>query len=221
MTDTMQGQSGAAAEAARTVGTTAKERASEVSSTASEEARAVAGDAKEQAREVIHRSRDELRTQASLQTDRLATTLRDVGDQLRAMSRGETQPNSQVASLTAQLADGVSNTAGRLSDGGYEGALDSVKRFARNRPGMFLLGALGAGFVVGRVVKAVDTGSIMEAAKGDQSPDTDYAAGTGALSASSSFDPQSFDPEPPHGEVTSTLPPPPTAMPSGIPPEVS
>jgi hypothetical protein len=225
MTDTMHGTQGGAADAARTVGTTAKEKATDVASSASGEAKAVAQDAKDQAREVINRSREQLRVQASEQGDRLASTLRDVGDQLRAMSRGEARPDSQVASLTSQLADTVSNAASRIGDGGYQGAIDDVKRFARNRPGMFLLGALGAGFVVGRVVKSVDTGSLLQAAKADESGASQFAAGSGALSASSSFDPQLEASEP-----SSSLPPPiatpaptttpPTAMPGAVPPEV-
>ena len=137
------------------------------------------------------------------------------------MSRGEAQPDSQVASLTSQLADTVSNAASRIGDGGYQGAIDDVKRFARNRPGIFLLGALGAGFVVGRVVKSVDTGSLLQAAKADESGASQFAAGSGALSASSSFDPQLEASEP-----LSSLPPPtttttpPIAMPGAVPPEV-
>jgi hypothetical protein len=125
-------------------------------------------------------------------------------------------------SLTSQLADTVSGAASRIGDGGYQGAIDDVKRFARNRPGMFLLGALGAGFVVGRMVKSVDTGSLLQAAKPDDSA-SQFAAGSEALSASSSFDPQLGVSEP-----MSSLPPPTTsptttpstAMPGAVPPEV-
>ena len=46
-----------------------------------------------------------------------------------------------------------------------EELLDDVKRFARQRPGVFVLGALGAGFLAGRVLRNVDTSSIAEAAK--------------------------------------------------------
>ena len=225
MTDTMHEKQGGAAEAARTVGTTAKDQASDVASSAGSEAKAVAHDAKDQAREVVERSREQLRSQASQQTDRLASTLRDVGEQLRAMSRGEVQSGGQVASLTSQLADGVSNAASRLSDGGMEGAMTDVKRFARNRPGMFLIGALGAGFVAGRVIKSVDTGSLLQAAKADDgTSDSDYPAGIGAVGTESSFDPQPqpYDPATSlaSNEPISKLPPPTSAPSGGVAPEV-
>jgi hypothetical protein len=147
-----------------------------------------------------------------------------MGDQLRAMSRGEASPDSRVTSMTSQLADTVSNAAGRLSDGGLDGAIADVKRFARNRPGMFLLGALGAGFVVGRVVKAVDTGSLMQAVKADDTDQLDPAYGvtSGAIGASSSFDPQRapYEPVSPYEPESSLPPPTPGIAGSGVPPEV-
>ena len=42
----------------------------------------------------------------------------------------------------------------RLEDRGIEGVVDDVSRFARRRPGVFLLAAAGAGFVVGRFVRS-------------------------------------------------------------------
>ena len=231
MTETMHVKQGDAADAARAVGSNAKERASDVASTAGDEAKAVALDAKDQAREVVQRSREQLRTEASQQTDRLAATLQDVGEQLRAKSRGEAHPQGTVATLTTQRADTVTNTAGRLRDGGYESAMSDVKRLARNRPGMFLVGALTAGFVVGRVVKAIDTGSLLQAAKSNEddlalaSPGSAARIDGGDLS---SFEPArpssgSYQGQPTSGtygssEPASSLPPPPTG--TAVPPEV-
>ena len=47
-----------------------------------------------------------------------------------------------------------SSFASRLEDRGIEGVVDDVARFARRRPGVFLLAAAGAGFVVGRFVRS-------------------------------------------------------------------
>ena len=41
----------------------------------------------------------------------------------------------------------------------------SLKRFARNRPGTFLLGGVGAGFAVGRLLRHADLKEIGHAAK--------------------------------------------------------
>jgi hypothetical protein len=41
-----------------------------------------------------------------------------------------------------------------MEQGGPEGVIQDVAGFARRRPGMFLAGAAGIGFVVGRLVRA-------------------------------------------------------------------
>jgi hypothetical protein len=41
-----------------------------------------------------------------------------------------------------------------MEQGGAQGVVDDVTRFARRRPGVFLAGAAGMGFVVGRLVRA-------------------------------------------------------------------
>jgi hypothetical protein len=167
MSDTMRDASSGAADTARAVGTTAKERAGDVATTTSEEAKAVAEDAREQARRLVDQSREQLRAQASDQTTRLAGTLRDIGDQLHDMARGEGAPQGFVSDVTNQLAATAHRTSARLEVDGLDGAIADVKRFARNRPGVFLLGALGAGFAIGRLAKAVDTRAIVDAAKGE------------------------------------------------------
>jgi hypothetical protein len=71
-----------------------------------------------------------------------------------------------------QLADTATRAADKLETGGVDATLADLKRFARRRPGLFLMGAMGAGFAVGRLLKAADTHSLMEAAhqSSDDSP---------------------------------------------------
>ena len=74
----------------------------------------------------------------------------------------------------------VAGSTAALSTIEYEsGAITDLKRFARQRPGAFLAGALATGFVTGRLLKAADTHSLMEAAKqdGDRRSDGTSAAG--------------------------------------------
>jgi hypothetical protein len=59
-----------------------------------------------------------------------------------------------------------------MEQGGPQGVLDDVSRFARRRPGMFLAGAAGIGFVVGRLVRA----GVASQEDGDQSTPTAYPA---------------------------------------------
>jgi hypothetical protein len=167
--------SSVAKDAAAEVATTAKEQAGAVAETSKEELKTVARDAKEQARDVLGQSREQLRGQANEQARRLSETLTDVSRQLSGMARGESAPQGLVADVTNQLASSAEQLGQRLQTGGLEGALDDVKRFARQRPGVFLAAALGSGIVVGRLLRSVDTHALLEAAK----PGTDDAQARG------------------------------------------
>jgi len=57
--------------------------------------------------------------------------------------------------------------------GGIDQSLADVKRFARRRPGMFLAGAMGAGFLMGRLLRSTDMHSVMDAAKHANNQDGD------------------------------------------------
>jgi hypothetical protein len=161
MQSDVQPQGGGAAD----VASTAKDRAVEVSGVAGEEARAVAQDAAAHARKLVDETRGQLRTQAADQTERLSGTLREVADQLRSMVDGRGAGPGMVTDVASQLASTAQRTASRLDEGGLDEIVADVKRFARNRPGVFIAAAVGAGFVAGRLIKAADTHSLIEAAK--------------------------------------------------------
>jgi hypothetical protein len=177
MTNTMQ--SGAQGGAASDVATTAKDQATEVASSAADEAKVVAHDAAAHARRLVGETRGQLRTQASEQTDRLTQTLKDMSQQLRSMADGNGPASGMVGDLTSQLASTTSKLATRLDEGGLDAALGDVKRFARNRPVLFLAAAAGAGFMAGRLLKAADTHALTEAMK------TSDDSGPGTVSGAS------------------------------------
>ena len=136
---------------AQEVAQTATEQARDVASTATGEARNVARTAQGQARRLAHDTRDELRTQADSQVERLASGLGQLSDQLRSMGeRGDAGP---VTELVGEAAARTQQVADRLRHGGFEDTVSSLKRFGRNRPGLFLLGAFGVGLAAGRVVR--------------------------------------------------------------------
>jgi hypothetical protein len=58
-----------------------------------------------------------------------------------------------VTDTARELADAAHHLAGRLEDG-FQGVADDLRRFGRRRPGLFLLGAGAAGFVVTRRLRA-------------------------------------------------------------------
>ena len=194
-----------------TTDTTTTQRVGETASTAADEGRHAAGVAAEEAKGVaseavdhargivddaLQQARGQLDDQGRQQKDRLATTLGTFGDDLSRMAEGG-------SGLAAELAHEVSDRARTLSrhlDQREPGELvDDVRRFARRRPGTFLLGALAAGVVVGRLVRG--TKDAVEAAE---------ATGT-----SRSQDPPRVTPGAPnttdvaasHGRPTQELPP--------------
>jgi hypothetical protein len=140
------------------------EKASEVGSSISDQTRNVAQDAREHARQMAHESRESLRSEASNQAARLATTMRDIGGQLRSMAQSQSGGGMAV-DVSRQLSDAANRAADKLETGGVDEVLADVKRFARRRPGLFLVGAVGAGFAAGRLLKAADTHSLMGAAR--------------------------------------------------------
>jgi hypothetical protein len=148
-----------AAQAAEEVATTAKEQIVTVAQTGQEEARSVAGDASSQARRLLSESSSELRQQADSQTVRVAEGLRQISGQLQQMAGAVEDTDSPVVSLVGHAADMTDRLAGRLEHGGIDSVVDDTRRLARNRPGMFLAGALGAGFLVGRMLKGASSAS--------------------------------------------------------------
>jgi hypothetical protein len=76
-----------------------------------------------------------------------------VSQQLNSMADGA---DSGVASdVVRQAASRVSDVAGWLENREPAELLEDVKRFARRQPGLFIAIAAGAGFVAGRLTKAL------------------------------------------------------------------
>lgn len=147
------------------VASTAKDQAANVASAAGEQVKAVAADAKQEARRLMDDGRQKLRDEAAEQSHRAASSLRDLGDQLQKMVSGQGPAEGPAADVARQAAEGVQRLADRLDGRRPDELLEDVKRFARQRPGLFLLGAMGAGFAAGRMLRTVDTSTIADAAK--------------------------------------------------------
>jgi hypothetical protein len=167
----------------------AKDAARSAAGTTASEARAVVDEAKESARDLVGDARTQLRAQAGDQAQRLAETLRTFGEQLSSMGRAP-QAQGTAAELARQAGQRTQHVARRLESGGLDTVMDDAKRFARNRPGTFLLGALGAGVVVGRLLKNADTGALASAAKpsnGDGGDGATSGSGTSGRGGTAGF----------------------------------
>jgi hypothetical protein len=131
-----------------------KEAASDLASTATEKAQDVVAQAKGQARDLVGEARGQLRSQAGDQQRSAVTNLRSLGDELRSMSQNGDQ-NGVATHLVDQAADRVHGVAGWLDGREPEDLIDEVRRLARRRPGAFLVGALAAGVIAGRLTRGV------------------------------------------------------------------
>jgi len=143
----------AKAEAAN-VASTAADGARDVASEASAQARVVAGEAKQQVDRLISQSREELRLQAEQRSTQAASQLRTLSEQFRALAESRPEDAGPLLTYVREAEDRLRSLAWRMEQGGPQGIIDDVTRFARRRPGTFLAGALGMGFIVGRLVRA-------------------------------------------------------------------
>lgn len=141
-------------------------KAAEVGSTAKEQAAGVAGEATTQARNLVGDLRDQLQGQARNQTQSLAENVRRLAQELREMSENG-NPDSTVAGVARQIADGGNQVAARLEQRGPDGLVSDLQNFARRRPGAFLAGAAAAGFLVGRAGKGMSAASSPDSGTSD------------------------------------------------------
>jgi hypothetical protein len=200
---------------ARQAAGTAADEGKHVAGVAGSEARGVASQAAQEARGVVDDAmtqvRGQLDDQGRQQKDRLAGTLTTFGDDLDRMA----ESGSGLAADLAREAAGRAKALSRHLDSREPAELlDDVRRFARQRPGTFLLGALAAGVVVGRLVRG--TKDAVEAAHAMEAPRvTPGAPNTADVSAGHGYPTQDPGGMPPPAPTYS---PPPSATGYSAPP---
>jgi hypothetical protein len=131
---------------------TAKTEMSSVTDHAAQQARVVTHEAGEQARSAMDRVQGDLRTRADEEAGKLARTLHETSEQLRAMSCAGGFESSMPATLAQEGARAAEQLASRLEQGADMVVAD-IRSWARRNPGGFLLGAAVGGFLIGRVVR--------------------------------------------------------------------
>ena len=170
-----------AAERAQTTASTATEEGRHVAGVAKEQASSVASEAAGQARSVVNDAvtqvGDTMKEQTSTQRDRLVSTISTFSDDLSSMAdQGSPGLANDVA---RQVAEKARSLTSQLEGREPQELLEDVRRFARQRPGTFLLGALVAGVVAGRLLRG--TGDAVAGAAATQpsgGPSTGGTAGT-------------------------------------------
>jgi len=139
---------------ASNVASTAAGGAREVADEAGAQAKAVAGEAKQQLDRLISQGRDEARQQAEQRSSQAAGQLRTLSEQFSALVQGRPEAAGPLVGYASDLQSQLRRLASRMEQGGAQGVVEDVASFARRRPGAFLTGAAGVGFVVGRLVRA-------------------------------------------------------------------
>lgn len=141
---------------------TAAEQAKDVAGSVKDEATSVAREVKTQAKDLFAQTQGELKDQAHTQQQRVSEGLRSVSDELDSMANDSAQ-DGVAADLVRQVSGRLSGAANWLGDRDPGSVLNDVKQFARAKPGTFILGAVIAGVVVGRLTKALASNAADEA----------------------------------------------------------
>ncbi|MBG6237606.1 ElaB/YqjD/DUF883 family membrane-anchored ribosome-binding protein [Mycetocola sp. CAN_C7] len=135
-----------------------REAGSHVAGTAADEASNVTHEVGAQARNLAGEVRSQLSSQVSTQQERAAGGIRSMSDELRSMA-DSSESHGVASNLVSQAASRAGDVAGWLEGRDPSAVLDDVKRFARQRPGLFIAIAAGAGIVVGRLAKSLASGN--------------------------------------------------------------
>jgi len=121
-------------------------------STATSEVKGLTSQAVDQAADVLGDVRSQVGVRADAEAHRAAAVMSDIGRQLRDMAERADQ-DGPAARWVREAGVRTQRLADRLDEGGSQGVVDDVQRFARRRPGLFLAGVGLAGFAVGRMLR--------------------------------------------------------------------
>lgn len=142
-----------AKEQANMAADSAAQQSKHVAGVAQNEAARVASEASDQLRGLVQQATSEVEQQSREQKDRLAEKVHTFADDLDSMHSGS-QSSGLASQAVQQVAGQARDLATRLEGREPQELLEDVRRFARRRPGTFLLGALAAGIVAGRLTRA-------------------------------------------------------------------
>ena len=139
---------------ARNVAATAKESGREVVDEVGEKTAEVASTAKGEFQRLMDQASTEVQSVGRERGEQLAGRLDTLVQQMRALREGRVDEAGDLRSWMSQAEQRMQHYATTLRERGPDGVLDDVRRFARRRPGAFLLAAGATGFVFGRAVRA-------------------------------------------------------------------
>jgi hypothetical protein len=139
-------------------------------------------------------------------TEKLSSTVRSLASEVRDLGQGKGDANGTVAGLAQQLADKGEQLADYVSAQGPSGLVQELRSFASRKPGTFLLGALTAGVLTGRLVKGATASSSTSGTSSTDSSGTYGTAGVGGSYTAVGTSPAPYDTDPALAPVA-TVPP--------------
>jgi inorganic triphosphatase YgiF len=131
-----------------------KQAAGDVAQSAASAAKDVASETSAQAKDLFGQARSQVKEQASTQQSAIVDSLHSLDEQLTAMT-DNVEPEGTAVDLVSQARDHVRTAASWLEDREPNEVLDELRTVGREHPGRFLLGALVAGVVAGRLTRGV------------------------------------------------------------------
>ena len=154
---TARDAAGATAQTARDeashVGSTAASAASDVVDTTKEQVSHVAGEALDQVRALTDQVRGQFSEQAGAAAQKLAQAVRSLADELHQMSNHQGDNHGAASQAAHQLSERGHRFADYLEQRDPESVVADLRGSAARRPGGFLLGAVVAGVLTGRLVR--------------------------------------------------------------------
>ena len=182
-----------AKEEARGVAQDAAAGGKQTAETAKQQAGEVASEAMSQARALLDQTREQITGQGSAQQEKAASGLHSLADELNGMVKGEGAQSGVAADLAQEASDRIRSAAQWLETREPADVLNDVRRFARQRPGTFLLTAAAVGFLGGRLTRGIAAESANESSPAAGLPTTGYVPPP-ALSAEPHVAPVTGDP---------------------------
>jgi hypothetical protein len=140
-------------DAAVDVAHTTRDAAVDVARTAKQEARQLAHTTADEVQEVGRGVRQRLRDEVDRQHRQVTDRVGAFAEELYTMARE--RPETPAGELVGILAARSRTFAEYLDQHGPERVLHELRDFARRRPGTFIVSAVAAGFVVGRLGKGL------------------------------------------------------------------
>jgi hypothetical protein len=149
-----QGTAGVVKDQAADLGQGAVQAGKHAAGTAKEQTAAVTAEAARQGRDLARQAQSELAAQAGEQQQRLAGSLHALGNELASMA-SQSQDPGVATDLVHQAAGTTRKVASWLEEREPGQLLEDVKTFARQRPGLFIALAAGAGLAAGRLTRGL------------------------------------------------------------------